>query len=130
MRRLLIRGARVLGFEDRYDEPAAADLLIEDGVISAIGPNLSVKAAEPGQSDNGLVVIDARDRLAVPGFVNSHYHSHDTLLKGAFEALPLDIWAMLALPPAYAPRSAAEIRVRTLVGAAASRISRRRDLPR
>ena len=118
MRRLLIRGARVLGFEDRYDEPAAADLLIEDGVISAIGPNLSVKAAEPGQSDNGLVVIDARDRLAVPGFVNSHYHSHDTLLKGAFEALPLDIWAMLALPPAYAPRSAAEIRVRTLVGAA------------
>jgi len=63
-------------------------------------------------------VIDARDLLAVPGFVNSHYHSHDALLKGAFEALPLDIWAILALPPSYPPRSAAEIRVRTLVGAA------------
>ena len=67
---------------------------------------------------NDLTVIDARDRLAVPGFVNSHYHSHDTLLKGAFEALPLDTWSMLALPPAFVPRDAGEIRVRTLIGAA------------
>ena len=118
MRRLLIRGARVLGFEDRYDGPAAADILIQDGVITAIGPTPSVEAAGPGQRVNGLTVIDARDRLAVPGFVNSHYHSHDTLLKGAFEALPLDIWAMLALPPGFVPRNAGEIRVRTLVGAA------------
>jgi 5-methylthioadenosine/S-adenosylhomocysteine deaminase len=118
MRRLLIRGARVLGFEDKYDEPPVADILIEDGVVSAIAPNLSVEAGAPGQRVNGPYVIDARDRLAVPGFVNSHYHSHDTLLKGAFEALPLDIWAMLALPPAFTPRSAGEIRVRTLVGAA------------
>ena len=118
MQRLLIRGARVLGFEDRYDEPAAADILIEDGIITAIGPTLSVEAAQPRQRGDDVTVIEARDRLAVPGFVNSHYHSHDTLLKGAFEALPLDIWAMLALPPAYAPRSAGEIRVRTLIGAA------------
>jgi guanine deaminase len=35
-----------------------------------------------------------------------------------FEAIPLDLWSLLALPPAYAPRNAHEIRVRTLVGAA------------
>ena len=118
MRRLLICGARVLGFNDEYDQPQVADILIEDGAISSVAPNLSVEGREPGQRVNGLEVIDAHDRLAVPGFVNSHYHSHDTLLKGAFEALPLDTWAALALPPAFAPRSAAEIRVRTLVGAA------------
>jgi 5-methylthioadenosine/S-adenosylhomocysteine deaminase len=118
MQRTLIRGARVLGFENRYDAPAAADILIENGAISAIAPNLPVAAAAPGRRESGLVVIDAHDRLAVPGLVNSHYHSHDTLLKGAFEPLALDIWAMLALPPAFAPRSAAEIRVRTLIGAA------------
>ena len=112
MRRLLIRGARVLGFNHEYDQPQVADILIEDGVISAIAPNFSVEDV------NVLEVIDAHDRLAVPGFVNSHYHSHDTLLRGAFEALPLDIWTTLALPPAFTPRSAAEIRVRTLVGAA------------
>jgi guanine deaminase len=115
MRRMLIRGARLLGYEDRYDDPAAADLLIENGIIAAIGPEFEREARKQG---GDLAVIDARDRLAVPGFVNSHYHSHDTLLKGAFEPLSLDIWAVLALPAAYAPRSAAEIRVRTLVGAA------------
>jgi 5-methylthioadenosine/S-adenosylhomocysteine deaminase len=115
MQRKLIRGARLLGYENRYDDPAVADLLIEDGVIAAIAPDLSREAR---RDSSDLTTIDASDRLAVPGFVNAHYHSHDTLLKGAFEALPLDIWAVLALPPAYAPRSAAEIRVRTLVGAA------------
>ena len=82
MRRLLIQGARVLGFEDRYDEPVAVDILIEDGIITAIGRKLSAEAPEPGPPVNDLEVIDARDRLVVPGFVNSHYHSHDTLLKG------------------------------------------------
>jgi guanine deaminase len=114
MQRMLIRGARLLGYDGRHDDPAVADVLIENGVIAAIGPELLREAQKGGDA----VVIDGRDRLAVPGFVNSHYHSHDTLLKGAFETLPLDLWAVLALPPAYAPRSAAEIRVRTLVGAA------------
>jgi guanine deaminase len=114
MRRMLIRGARLLGYENRYHDPSVADVLIENGVIAAIGPELLREA----QKGDDVAVVDGRDRLAVPGFVNAHYHSHDTLLKGAFEALPLDIWAVLALPPAYAPRSAAEVRVRTLVGAA------------
>jgi len=108
-RRVLIRGARSLGHGGAYDSPPVADILIENGVIAAIAPNL-----EAGD----CTVIPAHDRLAVPGFVNAHYHSHDTLLKGAFEALPLDTWSILALPPAFPPRSAGEIRVRTLIGAA------------
>ena len=116
-RRVLIRGGRPLGQENAqdnaYDLPAVADILIEDGVISAIAPDLSDRAGE-----GACTVIDGHDRLVVPGFVNSHYHSHDTLLKGVFEALPLDIWSVLALPPAFPPRQAGEIRVRTLIGAA------------
>ena len=107
--RLLIRGARPLADPRAYDLPPVADILIENGVIVAVEPNL--EAAD-------CTVIEAQDRLAVPGFVNAHYHSHDTLLKGAFEALPLDTWSILALPPAFPPRSAREIRVRTLIGAA------------
>lgn len=116
-RRVLIRGGRPLGQENAqdnaYDLPAVADILIEDGVISVIAPDLSDRAGE-----GACTVIDGHDRLVVPGFVNSHYHSHDTLLKGVFEALPLDIWSVLALPPAFPPRQAGEIRVRTLIGAA------------
>ena len=107
--RLLIRGARPLADPRAYDLPPVADILIENGVIVAVEPNL--EAAD-------CTVIEAQDRLAVPGFVNAHYHSHDTLLKGAFEPLPLDTWSILALPPAFPPRSAREIRVRTLIGAA------------
>src|SRR5262245_10227690 len=108
-RRLLIRGARPLADPRAYDLPPPADILIENGVIAAIAPNL--RAAD-------CAVIEALDRLAVPGFVNAHYHSHDTLLKGAFEALPLDTWSILALPPAFPPRTSGELRVRTLIGAA------------
>lgn len=112
--RTLVRGGRPLLPGGEGDRPAAADILIEHGVITAIGPDL----AGPLQADPDLIVIDAFDRLVIPGLVNAHYHSHDTLLKGAFEALPLDIWSVLALPPAFPPRSPAELRVRTLIGAA------------
>src|SRR5262249_19993378 len=53
----------------------------------------------------------------IPGFVNAHYHSHDVLLKGCFETIPLELWVLSALPPSYPKRSTAEIRARTLLGA-------------
>ena len=53
----------------------------------------------------------------MPGFVNAHYHSHDVLLKGCFETIPLELWLLSALPPSYPKRSTAEIRARTLLGA-------------
>ena len=54
----------------------------------------------------------------VPGFVNAHYHSHDVLLKGVFDPMPLQMWFVNALPPQYPMRSAEEVRARTLLGAA------------
>ena len=62
-------------------------------------------------------IIDATGKLVIPGFVNAHYHSHDVLLKGCFETIPLELWLMSALPPNYPKRSTAEIRARTLLGA-------------
>ena len=117
--RLLVTGAWVLAADpagwDRagWDRPEPADILIEDGRIAAIAPGLDAQLPA-----DGVTRLDATDHLAVPGLVNAHYHSHDVLLKGAFEAIPLDLWSALALPPAYRPRSLAEIRVRTALGAA------------
>ena len=53
----------------------------------------------------------------LPGFVNAHYHSHDTLFKGSFETIPLDFWGLYAMPPSYQRRSREELRARTLIGA-------------
>ncbi len=62
-------------------------------------------------------MLDARDHLVLPGFVNAHYHSHDVLAKGTLEEVPLESWRLYALPPQYPPRSAEEVYARTLLGA-------------
>jgi cytosine/adenosine deaminase-related metal-dependent hydrolase len=51
----------------------------------------SVGTAPTGVWDR---VIDARGKLLLPGFFNSHYHAHETLLKGCFEAISLDLWTL------------------------------------
>ncbi len=115
---LLIEGALVLDLQGKADRPARADILVEDGAIVAVAPGLGdpTHPARAGKAPP-LRVIDGRRRLAMPGMVNAHYHSHDVLLKGMFEPLPLEQWNLLALPPSYPRRPLEELRVRTLLGA-------------
>lgn len=51
------------------------DLLIENGKIARIGPYLDV------QESPGIRVIDGRDRVAYPGFINTHHHLYQTLTR-------------------------------------------------
>ena len=69
----IVRNARVLvAGATRAD---ALDLLIENGRIRAIGaPGM----AAPGDAE----LVDAADRLVIPGLVNSHTHAHGGLGKG------------------------------------------------
>lgn len=97
---ILIRGGRVYDHDGDTDLPPVADVLIEGDRIARIGAGL-------GPADR---TIDAAGKLVMPGFINAHYHSHDVLLKGCFETLPLELWLLHALPPAYPRRSAAEVR--------------------
>ncbi len=60
---LLIKSGRVLSPEDGLD--GALDILIEDGVIRAIGPNLTAQADE---------ILDARGRVVAPGLIDIHVH--------------------------------------------------------
>ncbi len=90
------------------------DLLAVDGRILAVGPG-AADGVDRGAA--GTTVVDATDTVVLPGFVNGHYHSHDVLAKGLMEEIPLEWWALQALPPSFPPRSAREVRVRTLLGA-------------
>ncbi|MGE0745884.1 MAG: amidohydrolase family protein [Rhodospirillales bacterium] len=111
--RMLIAGGRVMTPDAPHDPPVQ-DILVEGGRIARIGRDLK---ASLGPAAAGVEVLDATGKLVIPGFVNAHYHSHDTLAKGMMEETPLETWRLLALPPAYKKRSRAEIRARTLVGA-------------
>jgi len=105
--KLLLRGGQVYDHDGDVHKPASADILIENGDIAAVGPNLEAGGAE---------IVDARGKLVVPGLINAHYHSHDTLCRGLFEELPLETWLLYTLPLG-ANRSREELRARTLVGA-------------
>src|ERR1700730_17739628 len=108
--RYLIRGGRIYDHDGDIHQPATADLLIRDGIIERIAPQIA--------ADDGVEVVDAGSKLVAPGFVNAHYHSHDVMAKGMFEEMPFDIWALHANPANYGRRSHEEGRVRTLIGAA------------
>ncbi len=119
---ILIEGGRVYDHHGDTDQPAVQDILIVGNRFAAVGPDISRRLAA-GEAARGLPsgrtdeVIDARDKLVLPGFINAHYHSHDTLFKGAFETIPLDFWGLYAMPPSYMRRSKEELRARTLIGA-------------
>ena len=113
--RILIEGGLVYDHDGDCDRPAALDILVEGARIARVGPGLGAALAGGEAPDR---VIDASRRLVVPGFVNAHYHSHDVLLKGVFDPMPLQMWFVNALPPQYPIRGAEEVRARTLLGAA------------
>ena len=106
--RLLVRGGRVYDHDGDVHHPAVADILIDGGEIVAVGAGLA--------ADSPHDLIDASGKLVVPGLINAHYHSHDTLCRGLFEELPLEMWLLYTLPMGQ-NRSKEEVRARTLVGA-------------
>jgi 5-methylthioadenosine/S-adenosylhomocysteine deaminase len=49
-----------------------ADVLVEGKRILAVGPNLHAGSAD---------VIDARGRIVMPGFIDTHHHLFETALR-------------------------------------------------
>ena len=67
----IIRGGLLLDVQARLAAPA--DILIEGDTIIEVGP--------PGMvAPEGAKVIDAADRLVMPGLVNAHTHGHGSLV--------------------------------------------------
>ncbi|PNI85359.1 DPYS isoform 8, partial [Pan troglodytes] len=64
--RLLIRGGRVVN--DDFSE--VADVLVEDGVVRALGHDLLPLGGAPA----GLRVLDAAGKLVLPGGIDTHTH--------------------------------------------------------
>ena len=73
MSRILLDGGCVLSLERKVGNFRRADVLIEDDVVSEIGENLRARDAE---------VIDARDTIVMPGFVDTHRHLWESLFRG------------------------------------------------
>jgi 5-methylthioadenosine/S-adenosylhomocysteine deaminase len=70
--RLLIKGAYVLTQDPKLGELAAADVLVEDDRIAAVGVGLSADGAE---------TVDATGDVVIPGFIDTHRHTWETSIR-------------------------------------------------
>ncbi len=73
-RRILIKGGVVLTLDRQVGDFAQADVLIEDGRIREVRPNIAV-------SDDTVAVVDALNRIVLPGFIDSHHHFYQGILR-------------------------------------------------
>ncbi|OGC32423.1 hypothetical protein A2311_05490 [candidate division WOR-1 bacterium RIFOXYB2_FULL_48_7] len=80
---LLIKNGLILTLDDNFTVLPQGDIVINQGQISEISAASQTKAAQ---------IIDASGQLVMPGLINTHTHAAMTLLRGAADDLPLDIW--------------------------------------
>ncbi len=71
-RRYVLRGGAVMSMDPQVGDFAQADVLVEGRKIVAVGPNLGT---------GGASVIDARGKIVMPGFVDTHHHLFETALR-------------------------------------------------
>ena len=95
--RILIRGGHVLSMDPAVGDVYGGDVLIEDDTIAAVAEEI-----EAGDAD----VIDARDCIVIPGFIDSHRHTWETVIRGIAPDVSLGGYFDLVLDqlaPAYRP---------------------------
>ncbi|MGI5242023.1 amidohydrolase family protein [Dactylosporangium sp. CA-139066] len=72
--RTLLTGGTVVSLDPSVGDLKRADVLLEAGVIVAVAERIDAPDA---------AVIDATDRIVMPGFVDTHRHTWQTALRGA-----------------------------------------------
>ena len=96
-RRILLKGGVVLTLEGQ--DFAQGDVLIEDGKIREVRPRIA--------ASDDMAVVDAANRVLIPGFVDTHSHSYQGLLRSSLPNGRVDPDynrdVQNSLTPAYAP---------------------------
>jgi cytosine/adenosine deaminase-related metal-dependent hydrolase len=71
-RRYIIRGGHVMSMDPKVGDFVRGDVLVEGKTIVAVGPKLHA---------SGAAEIDARGRVVMPGFIDTHHHQFETALR-------------------------------------------------
>lgn len=75
----LITGGRILSLDPAVGDLAHGDVLITDGVITQVAERIDLGTT----GDTGEIeVIDATDRIVMPGLVDNHRHTWQTAFRG------------------------------------------------
>ena len=99
----LIKGGHVLSMDPALGDFRTGDVLIDGDRIVGVGPNLAADNAE---------VIDASDTIVLPGFVDTHRHIWEGVLRNIGTDVPLEgrtsyiSFVLHKLAPAFRPEDA------------------------
>jgi cytosine/adenosine deaminase-related metal-dependent hydrolase len=89
-RRYIIRGGHVMSMDPDVGDFVKADVLVVGKKIRAVEPNIHAADA---------AVIDARGKIVMPGFVDTHHHLFETGLRSFLADGILAPDAFIGLPP-------------------------------
>ena len=105
--RTLITGGTVLSMDPAIGDLERGDVLVTDGVITEIAERIDAPDAD---------VIDATDRIVMPGFVDNHRHTWQTAFRGVGADWTFPEWAVAmhgTVKPHYLPE---DVYAGTLLG--------------
>jgi cytosine/adenosine deaminase-related metal-dependent hydrolase len=94
--RKLLRGGHVISMDASVGDLPQGDVLIEDGRIAAVGPEIGADAE----------ILDMTGRIVVPGFVDTHRHTWEASIRGVAPDATLDDYFVDILDtfaPLYTP---------------------------
>lgn len=106
---MLLRNGLVIDTEPMPVVHHNCDVLIEDGRIVAVGPDLPAPA--------GTTVLDATDRIVLPGFVDTHRHVWQAVLRSIAVDVDLPVYFNLVrqqIGPRFRPE---DVRAGNVLGA-------------
>lgn len=99
----LLKKGIILSLDKKVGNFLQADVLIDGAKIAAIGPNLKADGAE---------TIDASNMIVMPGFIDSHRHVWEGILRNIGTDVPLEgdasylAFILNTLAPVYRPEDA------------------------
>jgi cytosine/adenosine deaminase-related metal-dependent hydrolase len=71
--RTLIKNATIISVDPKIGDLHRGGILIEGSKIAAIAPSIPTSGAE---------IVHGTDRIAIPGFIDTHRHTCEALLRG------------------------------------------------
>jgi 5-methylthioadenosine/S-adenosylhomocysteine deaminase len=108
---ILIKNGLILTLDEQDTTYTSGDILIEGDRILEVGAHIEAQGVDQ--------VIDASNKLVMPGLNIAHAHSFAQLFKGVFDGLPLDVWILdTNAPPLGWMASPRQFYLRTMLGAA------------
>ena len=94
----VVRNAYVMTMDPQLGDMPRGDVHVRNGALVAVGPNLAAPAAEE---------IDGSNRIALPGFIDTHFHLWGSFARGIVADGDFDYFPVMSrIGPVMTPEDA------------------------